>query len=1258
MASTTTLVVDAHDAATGPTVSPRARDRRRRTIDRYRLSGRSTNVALVAAALAAIGQALGTVMIGRVAEQPSWGRVASLAVCLVGAAVIDTAGRVVWGAVVDRAEGRLRDDLLDAVMQQPVADLAEQAVGEVLDRVDDDTHELGTLLRLSAWRVIRLAFVAIPLLIVAGLTWWPAWFLMPVAAAIVSVLVRPLLGPLAGLKVAEEAAWTDHAAVMEEGIAARDDLRTSLGQPYILRRCAELSAAIHTRMGAVVAVERAIMRRSGLVLHALLATVAVIGVLLTASGAMSTAMLVTLFAVTVTFVGQIDQVAHHLPDLQAGVGALVRLRGVMAAESEPVGGAVVPHGPLDIELRDLHFAYPNGQFALDGIDLTVEAGTTCALVGRSGAGKSTLASLLSRAVDPPPGTVFIGGVDVTTLDLEALRSAVGLVTQRTEIIAGTLAENIAMFADVERGRLDDAIDELGLRAWVDGLPAGLDTVLGPSGTALSAGEEQLVAFARLLVRDVAVIVLDEATARMDPVTEAQVVNASRRLLQGRTALLIAHRLGTTERAEQIAVLDAGRLVQSGPRRVLAREDGPFRRLLDDAGSAVEHGPGAPAHGAPGTHTNGVPAPHANGVPGTHANGVRRRGEPPPPVDVPPPPSLRSSVWKALRIHPEWGLTAVGLFLAAILLGAYGVVTNWLWGQIVVRLDDGGRPVGLVALLVLCLATAPLALAEAIRRYPHWWIAVMLRTRLSVLIGQTDQRRLPPTPPGEVVARAMDCDRYTRYVDRWVDFGLGLVIAAATAAIAQSALAGAVLLVVMAFTAVSSALGSPAAGRSAAAASTARAEFGRALVSSLDAIRTVKLSAATASVSAHLRRIDGGRVDAAVREHRIQSALDGVPLVMVQSGVVAAWAIHVAGGWGLSTALLVSGAVAGFEWFARVAGAVITEAPGVRAWQQETSRLAGGRELVDIPSDIDLVHGSGRRAEPGAVDRLARLALRGFGAVHDDGTVGVHDIDLTIERGELVLVLGRIGSGKSSLLRALAGLVHPTGSVAWNGAVVDDPEAFLRPSRVAYVAQIPRVLSGTFVDNVRLDHDRDASWSIEHARLSRDIAFAGGPEVAVGHRGVRLSGGQVQRLALARALATNSELLVADDVSSALDATTEIELWEMMRASGRTVIGATTKRSALARADRVVVLVDGTMAALGPWSELARRGITSPGDPDDPGSRGVTRMTRTRGVTRMTRTRGVTRMTRTRGVTRMTRTRGVTRMTRVVTVETPSRVRPR
>jgi ATP-binding cassette subfamily B protein len=390
---------------------------------------------------------------------------------------------------------------------------------------------------------------------------------------------------------------------------------------------------------------------------------------------------------------------------------------------------------------------------------------------------------------------------------------------------------------------------------------------------------------------------------------------------------------------------------------------------------------------------------------------------------------------------------------------------------------------------------------------------------------------------------------------------------------------------MVASALASTLGRPIAGRSAAASSAARARFGRALVSALDSARTVKLAAATPEVHAHLRHVDSGRVDAAVKEHRVQAFLDGVPMVMVQTGVVAAWAIYFWDGWSLAIALLVANAVGGFDWFGRVAGMVVTEAPGTRAWQKETSRFAGGDDLMDLPPGVDLV--SGRAPEPAPVERvpLERLELEGFSAIHDDGTIGVSNVDLTMDAGELVLLVGQVGSGKSSLLSALAGLMEHAGSLRWNGHEVTDPQSFLRPAQVAHVAQVPRVLSGSFSDNVLLGHRRAFDDPVAAARLGRDIEEAGGKDALVGHRGVRLSGGQVQRLALARALATDAELLLADDVSSALDANTEIELWAAMRERRTTVIGATAKRAALAQADRVVVLVDGEVAAIGPWSEI-------------------------------------------------------------------------
>ncbi len=1140
-------------------------------VDWRRMRTPFAGLALACSLVSAIGMSSGSVVAGRLAQHPSSGLVRLLALCVVGAALLDTVGRTVWAGLVDRAEGRLRADLLDAAMAQPLSALSEQAVGEVLDRVDDDTHEVGTLLRQSVWMAVRTLMASGPLWLVAGLTWWPAFLLFPAAGAGALLVVRQMLPRLSELKVVEEMAWTDHAAAMEEGVAARDDLRTSLGQPYVMRRCTELAGQVHRRFADVVRLEARIGRRTGMLLHGVLAATALVGVTLVVDDRLSTASLVTLFLVTTMFVGQVDQLARHLPDLQAGFGAVIRLRGLMASDPEPEGGSGLPEGPLAVRFAHLHFAYEHGTFALSDVDLTVPAGTTCALVGRTGSGKSTLASLLSRAVEPEPGSLLLGGVDVRTLDLQQLRSAVGVVTQRTEILAGTLAENITLFSATPRETVEAAVAELGLSAWVDGLPQGLDTLLGPGGTSLSAGEEQLVAFARLLVRDVRVVVLDEATARMDPLTEARVVSAADRLLSGRTGLLVAHRLSTTERAEQVAVLDGGHVVQHGPRDDLAHAPGAFRDLL--TASARESSLRTVDHDL---HTGAV---------GTQ----RRTGAPPPPPVLRPIPGLARATANALFVEPQWGLVGMGLFLVCALTGAFGALTGWLWGHIVSDLQHGQRPFALTTVMLVSLVGSPALLSVAIRLYPQWWIAVMLRARTRVLHGQTDVHRLERTPPGEVVARTMDADRMARYADRWVDFLNGLAIAVVTAFVAGTALAGGVLLAVMTASAVASSFGRRVAGRSAAASSAARARFGRSLVSSLDSIRTVKLAAATPDVHRHLREVDGGRVAAAVREHRVQAMLDGVPIVMVQVGVVSAWAILVAGGWGLATALMVAGAVNGFDWFGRVAGSVITEAPGTRAWMRATSRLAGGGDLMDLPTGVDLVRGLAPDPEPERRDPLTDLRITGLTALHDDGTIGVSDVDLEVAPGELVLLLGQVGSGKSSLLGALAGLVTSTGEIRWNGRVLDDHQADLRPGRVAHVAQVPRVLSGTFRGNVALDHpDREVEPAFEAARMARDVAEAGGPDALVGHRGVRLSGGQVQRLALARALACDAELLLADDVSSALDASTEVELWTALRERGATVIGATSKAAALAQADRVVVLVEGRVADLGPWQRLATR----------------------------------------------------------------------
>ncbi|WP_088817725.1 ATP-binding cassette domain-containing protein [Kytococcus aerolatus] len=1142
--------------------------------------------ALLVLTVGGVGQSVGAVLAGRLAEDARMGLVGWLALALVGGALLDALGRVLWVGEVDRAEGELRRDVLRAVTAQPVSALGDQAVGELLDRIDDDAYEIGSLSRDILWGVLSTLVTIVPMWVVAGLTWWPAWFLFPAIGVLTLVVIRPLLPRIAELKVHEEAAFTAHAAALEEGIAARDDLRTSLGQPFAVRRLAELSAEVHRRFLAVLRQEVTVILRSGLTLQLLMVLLVVGGALAVEGGALGVSALVTLFLVSSRFVGVMSQLAERLPDLQAGMGAVIRVRQIMDSEPEPAGGAPVPDGALDLTVRDLTFSYGEGTFALQGIDLHLPAGQTLALVGRTGSGKSTLASMVTRAIEPPAGTVLLGGQDVTDTDLASLRETVGTVTQRTEVLAGTLAQNITLFDDRPDHEVEAVVAELGLTDWVAALPEGIHTPLGPGGLTLSAGEEQLLAFARLLIRDVRVVVLDEATARMDPLTEQRVVRASERLLTGRTGILVAHRLGTIERADLVAVLDAGRISQFGSHADLSLQEGHFRDLLSAASEAErEVGEEPPASSA---ELVAPPAGAAQEDVGRGIGTARRVTTPPPSRVAGRAPALARAVWRAITTRPEWGLLSVLLFLLLSLTGAVGAGTAWAWGRLVETLQAGESPWFWVGVIVVALLAAPLLLAAGVLRYPRWWVDLMLRVRMNVLVGQTDQRRTAKEPAGEVVARAMDADRYVRYTDRWVDVCNGLLVVVFTAVVSGHVTSGLLLLVVMVASALVSALGRPVAGRSATRASALRAEFGRAVGSALESARTVKLAGRMPQVRAHLLELDRGRVEAAVLEHRVSAALMGLPPILLQAAAVGAWWAHVRGIWDLSTTLLVASTVLGFVYFGQVAGAVVTEAPGVRSWQQATHEFAAGRDLVRLPEGVDLEAGTA----PGPVELprapLRQLELEDFSVVHDDGTVGVEGVDLRVGPGELVLLVGPVGSGKSSLLRGLAGLEYGTGTIRWNGEVVEEPETFLRPGRVAWVAQVPRVMSGSFAENLRLDHERALEGAIDVARLGPDVSQAGGVDSLVGHRGVRLSGGQVQRLALARALAADAALVLGDDVSSALDARTEVELWEALRERGATVIGSTSKRAALQRADQVLVLQGGRVVDRGDWASLHQR----------------------------------------------------------------------
>ncbi|MBV7486678.1 ABC transporter ATP-binding protein [Bordetella sp. BOR01] len=313
--------------------------------------------------------------------------------------------------------------------------------------------------------------------------------------------------------------------------------------------------------------------------------VAAVGAWWVAQGALAAGLLPLLVLLSVAAflpVSEIAQVSRQLAD------TLASTRRLRAIHDEPVqitGGTLAP--PLDaaglpLAFDDVTFTYPGRQHpALREVALDLPAGATLALVGPSGAGKSTLASLLLRFWDPQQGAVRIGGISLPDLTLDALYRRIALVAQDTWLLNGTLEDNIRLARpDASADALDQAIARAALADFVADLPDGLRTRVGERGVALSGGQRQRIAIARAFLRDAPVLILDEATSHLDAISEAQVHQALAELMRHRTTLIIAHRLSTIRQADTIAVVDGGRIVESGTHDELLRRRGAYAHLVN------------------------------------------------------------------------------------------------------------------------------------------------------------------------------------------------------------------------------------------------------------------------------------------------------------------------------------------------------------------------------------------------------------------------------------------------------------------------------------------------------------------------------------------------------------------------------------------------------------------------------------------------------------------------------------------------------
>ena len=277
----------------------------------------------------------------------------------------------------------------------------------------------------------------------------------------------------------------------------------------------------------------------------------------------------------------IQAISREFEDLQRAGASIQRVRELLdTAPRVKDGPGAVSTGQPSIEFSDVSFSYRVGTRVLHNVSFRLEPGKTLGLLGRTGSGKSTMSRLLFRFYDPEEGSVRLDDVDIRSFHLDDLRRRVGMVTQEVQLFEATVRDNLTLFdPSIADRQIKETLSSLGLGDWYDSLADGLDTRMAAGGQ-LSAGEAQLLAFARVFLRDPDCVVLDEASSRLDPATEHLIQQAVDRLLSGRTAIVIAHRLATIQRVDQILVVEGGRVREQGEREALAQDpESVFSALL-------------------------------------------------------------------------------------------------------------------------------------------------------------------------------------------------------------------------------------------------------------------------------------------------------------------------------------------------------------------------------------------------------------------------------------------------------------------------------------------------------------------------------------------------------------------------------------------------------------------------------------------------------------------------------------------------------